>query len=438
MALDCLDTLVGLTDQNCECISGDDSYYLEQDPAMFQAQNFPNQQDATLTFTQGNLPTENTAATINVYQQGQKLEETVQYSVSGQDITIASGTHYDGASYQVWALTPGTATAVETSGINQSDSGYYLTDFEYGFPAKDSVLSNIECGEGGFWNLMITAREQAIRDTKNDLLQALQDTRESKVINWRGLVGKNQSSGFSAANGEVGLQVRPIRLMKDGAFVIKAIHLNTDTAETYTVTISSNDNTFTEQTVDIEAAAGQWVRHELTNTISLPMYSVAAEDLRYNIRYTPGSAKPAYNKIWCCGRPPWTQHLDVRGFDTTDFEETIDGSELHGKGLSLEGYFTCEKLDWICDLTELNGIDFRDLIARCIQFRGASKLISRVLESTTVNEFTLMPKEGLLAKRNYLSQMYADNIAWIAQNLPPNVSGCWGCDKYAPKVTSLI
>ena len=59
-----------------------------------------------LTYTKNNgvLPTTNTDASIQVYQNGQKLI-TSQYAITQPDtITIDSDTHYDGANYIIFAI----------------------------------------------------------------------------------------------------------------------------------------------------------------------------------------------------------------------------------------------------------------------------------------------------------------------------------------------
>lgn len=79
---------------------------------MFYQQAFAAAATSALTWTEnsGVLPTSNTAAQILVFQNGQKLEETVQYTISHltapaeSTITIGALTHYPGANYEVLAV----------------------------------------------------------------------------------------------------------------------------------------------------------------------------------------------------------------------------------------------------------------------------------------------------------------------------------------------
>jgi hypothetical protein len=69
-------------------------------------QEFLDTTSAILTWTQnsGKLPTTNLLASIQVYQNGQKLIAS-QYTITQPDtITIDANTHYDGANYIIFAI----------------------------------------------------------------------------------------------------------------------------------------------------------------------------------------------------------------------------------------------------------------------------------------------------------------------------------------------
>lgn len=332
------------------------------------------------------------------------------------------------------------ASASRPSAWNSSQSGYYLTDREYGFPVKDALFANLDCGETTIWDTLTEARTQAIRDFKLDLQQALGRARDSRVISWRGTVGKAEATSyFTSAPAHVGVQIRPKHRLKDAVFIIKALHVGLNTTKTVNLTISSNRPDFSAQSVSATATAGTWVRTELSSSVELPLYDIARTDVKYNIRYQPGGALPRYNKIWCCSRPRWQQHIAAHGIEQSGtWDEDAKALGDHGYGLAIEGYFTCNKLDWICDLEEMNGLDFRDLVARCIQYKGAIKLISAILESGKINFYTLLDQEGLYRKRSKLGKLYVENLQWIAHNLPANVSSCWGCHRGVPTVEAVV
>lgn len=325
------------------------------------------------------------------------------------------------------------------SGYATSDSGYYLDDREYGFPVQDALLATQDCGEDSIWAMLSTARSQAIRDVKLDMQQALTDRRESRVINWRGTIAKAESTGYnSTTSGESGIQIRPRYRLKDASFVVKAIWLGLDTTRVVTVNFSSNDGSFTNASGACNATAGQWVRTALDTPVTLPMHSIARTDVKYNIHFDLDGAKAYNNRMYCCRTPQWMAHVDAFGILDSSFNDDTIYSSNYAGGMAVEGYFTCNKLDWICDVEEMNGLDFRDLMARCIQYKGAVKLMSMVLESGKVNYYTLLDREGLERRRSRLQKMYMEYILWVAQNMPSNVTSCWGCDKAAPRIAPIL
>lgn len=329
----------------------------------------------------------------------------------------------------------------QPSGWNDSESGYYLDDREYGFPVKSSLYSNIDCGEDTIWDTLSEARTQGIRDVKSDLQQALETVRESSVINWRGLIGKAEGTGSnSSASTYAGIQVRPTSRMKDAVFMLKAVYININATKSVTVTVSSNDGTFSSVSESASVVANTWSRHQFSSAVALPMYSIGLTDLRYNIAFQPDGATVKQNRLYCCGKQPWMKHINAGGFDLAALPDNEDVLYTNTTlpGIAIEGYFSCNKLDWICDLEEMNGLDLRDLIARLIQWKSAIHLITGVLRSDKVNRATLLDQEGLYRQRSFLAKKYENAVLWVAQNLPGGVTSCWGCEKSAPQVHSLI
>lgn len=325
------------------------------------------------------------------------------------------------------------------SGYDTSDSGYYLDDREYGFPVADALLATQDCGEGSVWDMLSTARDQAIRDFKVDLQQALTSVRDSNIINWRGTIAKAESTGYNnTTTGTAGLQLRPRYRLKDASFVVKAVWVGLDTTKSLTLNFTSNDVSFSGTTRAVTATAGQWVRNALEVPVTLPMFSIARTDVKYNVHYSLDGAKAYNNRVSCCSPPPWMKHMDAYGILDASFADDTIYASGYAYGLAIEGYFTCAKLDWICDIEEMNGLDFRDLLGRCIQFKAAVKLMSMVLESGKVNYFTILDAEGLERRRGKLQKMYSEYLLWVAQNLPANVTSCWGCEKHAPRVQAIL
>lgn len=324
------------------------------------------------------------------------------------------------------------------SGWNTSDSGYFLTDTEYGFPLLDAVWANAECGEGSVWEALENARSEAVRDFKSDLQQALNAGREEKIGHWKGLIGKTDGSFISPAE-FTGVQLRARKRSRDAAFILTAIHLGVETAGTYDVYITSNDYAFAPLIEQAVSLGGVWARHPLVAPVTLPFYVLHEESVRYSIALKTSGTRVRSNKMFCCGGAPvWMQYFDAGGFNAAVVDNEKNYCGNHFNGIALEGYFDCAKLDWLCNLEEMNGLDFRDFVARCIQFKGAAKLMARVLEGGKVNYWTVLAPEAIAAKRQKLQEMYKEYITYLVANMPEGVSGCWGCLKGQPTMKTIF
>lgn len=328
----------------------------------------------------------------------------------------------------------------QPSGYNSSTTGYYLDDWEHGFPIKDALYANVDCGDTTIWDTLDTARTQGIRDVKNDLLQALASTRESRVINWNGLIGKAEGIGsYITGTTYTGIQLRPRIRMRDAYFMLQAVWINIDTTKSVTVGVASNDGTFSATTDTASCTANTWTKHTFSTPVSLPLYSASQHDLRYHVYYQPDGAKSKQNRLWCCSKPAWMQHFEAGAFSLASLPgDDVLPTLQDAYGFAVEGYFTCNKLDWICAIEELNGVEMRDLVGRLIQWKSAMHLITSVLKSAGVNRWTMLSDEAMQAHYTFLQEQYANAVLWVAQNLPTGVTGCWGCDKHAPQVGALI
>lgn len=307
-----------------------------------------------------------------------------------------------------------------------SDSGYYLTDTDYGLTIAE------QCTVDG-WTLLDAALTQAIRETKTDLRAALRTRFDGYVTPFSGLIGQQKSNAPQTVNQDyIGLRIRT-RRQKGVKLVIKKIYLALNTAGTYSVTITSNDPLFTSPAAtSVTIATPNAFTGSAAVALELPFWSDSCPDdyLEYYISIDRNGATPRNNTLKCCGNNPvWLKHMDVTGFyaDTDTPTDGAGGYSNQAYGFSLDAYLTCEELDWICELDELNGYHLKDVVARTIQFRGAAIAISSLIDRIQVNPCTGYQFENLNSRRAYLNKRYSENIQWIAQNMPNGVTDCFTC-----------
>lgn len=308
--------------------------------------------------------------------------------------------------------------------FDTSDSGFFLTDPDYGLTVVE------QCAIEG-WTLLQAALNQAILETKTDLTAKLRSTYDSGVSPYSGIVGQIKFTGLQSVTKDYIGQRYRAAYQKGVKFVPKKIYLGVDTAGTYTAEITSNDPTFESPTpVSIVVATGSQFASVDVSGIELPFFSRHIPDryYEYYITVERNGARPLNNKITCCGnRPAWMRHFQAAGFDATDNLATDAGFSSQGFGLAVDGYLVCEEMDWLCEAQELGGYHLKNVLARTIQFRGAAIAIAALVDDLIVNPCTGYQIETLNSRRAYLNQRYADNIAWIAQNVPTGVTNCFVC-----------
>lgn len=315
-------------------------------------------------------------------------------------------------------------TDTKPDDFNESSSGYFVTDPDYG-------VEVIEGCEVAGWTLLTNARAMAIRDFKTDLAAKLRDYFDKGMVQFKGFIGELRSAGIALPTKPyIGHQYKPVQ-MRGVKLVIKNFYVGLDTAGTYPIKIRSNDPTWTPP-ADVSAviATGNtFTKITPSAPIDIPFWSDAIdEDFDFKIVLERNGANPLLNVFQCCGsKPAWMKYMTASGIEATTPEGDGITTNSSAEGLVIDGYLTCEELGWICDLSELNGLDVLDLVARTIQFRSGALAIADMVTRQEINLCTLYNLEALQTKRNWNNKQYANNVAWIAQNLPAGVTDCFTC-----------
>lgn len=311
------------------------------------------------------------------------------------------------------------------SGYDNSDSGYHLTDTDYGLTVIE------QCTLNG-WTLLESARTQAILEIKSDLRAKLRDRYDGAIAPFSGVIAQLTSTGSqSVTNDFLGIRIRT-KNQKGAKLVLKKIYLGLSIAGTYNVTITSNDPLFVSPSATsvVLASANTMTGHTLATPIELPLFSRTCEGqwLEYYIAVDRNGATPLNNKITCCGnQPKWKQHLVVAGFEADDNEATDGRFSSVAYGMALDAYMACEELDWLCEAEELGGYHLKDVLARALQMRGASIAISALIDQYGVTPCVSTQYENLNSRRGYLNKRSAEMLDWISQNVPGGVTDCFTC-----------
>lgn len=327
--------------------------------------------------------------------------------------------------------------------LNASETGFYITDAEFGYPVIEEIDATGNCGDGLMWDMLINARTKALLAFRGDLSAAILK-RHRNSVSFQGMIGKASASGAdSLTETYIGHQILP-RPLRDAVFVLEAVHLGLSAAHAVTVTVESNEYKsnapeFTAATVVINSVAGKFVRAAFPTALRLPFYNASMQgDLKYFVHYTPpAGVKALSNRFTCCSmRPKWESMMDVWGIRSNDLEESGEDGRPRGKGIAangliLEGYVTCDEVEWLCRLDNIGGYATKQVVARAIQHKAGAFLVSGIIDSAQINRFTLKPKEELYARRDYLQKEYMNAVDWIANNLPGEAVDCLTCKSAA-------
>ena len=315
-----------------------------------------------------------------------------------------------------------------------SDSGFYLTDPLYGVPNLDAVLANsLPCtADSGVWEILNSAKQRAIRDIRSDLTATLSKHREPAGA-WRGYAGttKQPVATTNQALGKNGIQVYSQARSIDMAFIVTEVYIGSNLTGTVSLKFDTNNPDFTQADITCNSVAGTFEKNVLEAPVSLPLYNAAEQRLFYNLYWEPGTGeRPLSGKIWCCGgRPAWTQYVEIGGLNLATIEPYTRYQASTGYGVMLGGYLSCNRLDFICNLDELNGYEWKQLLGRTLLFKAAIHAIAGMIGSDEINRFSLLQADQAGKRMQALSEMYSTNVEYIAKSLPTGFSGCWGCNK---------
>lgn len=326
------------------------------------------------------------------------------------------------------------------STLNASTSGYYIDEF---LDVRQEVFAALECEKNvDLFTKIAGIRDAAQKKMQTDLQAALLSFYTKRVTPFKGEIGQrlanrdqqipNRYNGMTLCP----QRLRDAKLTLTGLFVGFNQGIANDAASQFDVTIASNNPDWTTQTVTVNRVAGVFNKFVFTTPLELPFHSPVCYDehgLQYYIYYDKndlGTASPLQNKLYCCGsRPEWLTHITAGGFSVNTIEEMKCCSNEWAYGLVLEGYVTCDNLEWICNLPELNGLDFQDVIARTIQAKATVDLAQFILDSNNINQYTILNREQLYGKRSKYTKEYSNLIHWIATNVNDQLYSLTGCYK---------
>lgn len=326
-------------------------------------------------------------------------------------------------------------TSGRPSDYSKSLSGYYLDSMSDGIPLEYPA-SLEDCGSGTVWDILEAARVQGINEFKTLFLtNAMQHTDNSIVPNRSRIGDPKITAPYYVSKPYIGMMLLP-KTKRGGVYTMTQLNLTMNGNGTIQVQVYASNNLATPvTTVTFNTVADVTVTHVFPQPVMLPFVDeVTGYPITYYFVYERNGLLPKDVRFDCgCGYDhKWMENFTHwNGFQISNLSELngVNANEGYTMGLQIDGFVTCDVTKWMCMSDwDFQNNPFAAVISKAIQLLSINKMIGYLLNnSTTINRFTLMPREGLIDRFNMNKQAIDGQMVWLGQNLAKNGSTLTDC-----------
>ena len=297
-----------------------------------------------------------------------------------------------------------------------------------------SIVSGAEGCEGGLWEMMDSARSEAIKQFTSDFYGDLLNKYRLKRKPFSGEMGqtryKNTLTNVTSPYAGVPVRMNNIR---GGIWRIKRIGTAFTQTGSFTLTLFNDlqDDSIESFVLQTEANKVKW--NAISTPIYLPMES-GGTGIRYDFLYQPSMAPglPKDNGISCgCGgykpvfnlqspkfRPMntaasgWEMFAMVGSMQGTSVATGNDRDSFtfghqYLNGIILDVEFLCDFSGILCStVTDFVNNPLAGAVAGAIRYLACVFLIDDVLASGNINYFTMTDRERLMQKKSSYASEY--------------------------------
>lgn len=455
---DCFDTIIGLSDRDCDCFSAgrpDGSGAVVSQRQAWEFEKFDagdSPASPLILTTEYNLPTDDPEAKIQLFA-GSSLIQGTDYTITGaKEITIL--TPVPGQVYQIWYLA-NIQSSQAVAEYSVSDSGLYITDL---LP-EDEIAALTSC-DGTIWDELVKARSIAIKEFQATLNATMSRRYQLTRQTFEGFIGEAKGAQYMATTPVyAGLRIRTNPL-RSGYLKIKRIMSLFEATGTISATIYNGAGEAVSPSFNIATQAGARAITEVN--IELPLVQDFEEEQDYFLVYAfNASNKPKLNLLSCgcngsisqirnvenypvatnyTGRHGWHNFILVGGWeqDDLDFENADDEVSIYMNGLSLEIEVGCDMAKGLCTMLSGFGSNpYAMSAATAIQRRAAAWLINRRRRSSYPNRNDLIMTDELKDDLRTWEGEFAEIMQFLSTNIPATSNDCLEC-KPRTKLASIL
>jgi hypothetical protein len=356
---------------------------------------------------------------------------------------------------------------VDFDELNQSTSGLYVSQPDT-IPLRWTGGS-ADCENGGVWELIINARDNAVRDLTKDFLTAVQQVKSNQFIPFT-KIGDDYFSRFQNVNGSsLGAFIEPycikgglLRLQGVKIAFFSGIAVSTDVL--ISVYSSKDPNTLITSATATVTANKQFFEATFAEELVIDLGEIRT-DINERLYFTydlPAGAIPVENDKEiraCCGsslyeKNPYLQILSTLGGVQANNQGDLISNPLQItstlNGLVIVGTMECDYYSWLCTLAQKPSDSFSVsgggrlnlgmALADGIQAKSLVNLANSLLMGRRINEFSMIqdPKNLYHIRGHYL-KIYQHAIDNLVYYMPDDVTDCLVCnDDDRIKKSSII
>jgi len=340
--------------------------------------------------------------------------------------------------------------------LNASSSGLYVASPDT-IPLR-WTNGAADCENGGVWNLLIAAREEANRNLLKDFLGGIQETRQEKFDPFTKIGDTYRTAGSPVYDTFAAVHIQPYQI-KGGLLRIKSIDIAFYTGIAAPKSVQINVYSSLDLTTSLGSATANvtanntYATATFTSELVLDLGDVR-EDLNqkfYFVYQVPAGVFPVNNQTYipsCCGKSVAanSKYMQILRNIGGSYASSVVGLASPTAGLStmmgmvLNATMECDYYSWLCQLAQVpnqvyslsNGqrLKLGMALADGLQAASVMSLVRSILNSERINQYTMiLDDKRLYAIANKAKTNYENALHNLTYYMPYDVSDCLICSK---------
>jgi len=348
---------------------------------------------------------------------------------------------------------------VDFNDLNTSTSGLYIAQSDT-IPLR-WTNSAADCENGGIWQLLVHSlygadnNGGAIRDILKDYLTLTQRSKVERFEPFNLIGDKYYKLSEAVKSNYAAVYLEPYEI-KGGKLNIESIEIAFHSGITAPVSIDITLYSSLDLNTPIATATAnvtgnkEFFKATFASIVTIDFGKIRTDkNERLFFAYEiPVGAKPVRNDTYiqpCCSksiydRNPYLNIMCLGGVQS-DSIANLDRPIISAgrmQGLVLNASFECDYYSWLCQLSQQpnqiysinNGQRLRlgMGLADTIQAKALINLIESLLNSSRINDFTLLQDDKqIYRKLNHYKKVYENGLKNLVYYMPSDVSDCLQC-----------